>query len=140
MSCIYCLYSTADFRPRYVGQTTKSAASRLERHRRDAWRRDGTAALHRWIRRVEAQGFEVAVHVLQHKIAPRDLTNFERYWMGQFRGLLNRRPAPPVVPDGSSVGVAIAHGLARTRGGVGQKLALLWRRGHNPRAVEENPS
>ncbi len=68
MSCIYCLYSTADFRPRYVGQTTKSAVSRLRRHRRDAWRR-GATALHRWIRRVEAQGFEVAVHVLQYKVA-----------------------------------------------------------------------
>jgi hypothetical protein len=112
VSCIYCLFSTADGRPRYVGQTTKAPPIRYYRHLCDAWRRRGTL-LHRWIRTTEAQGFEIRAFVLQTNVAPGDLDLFERYWMAQFTGLLNSGPGTPVVATDTVVAIAVQRALTR---------------------------
>ena len=118
MTCIYCLFSTADGRPRYIGQTTKTAPIRHGQHMRDARRRPG-APLHRWIRRVQAAGFQVRIHVLQTAVQPKDLNLFERYWMAQFRGLLNSGAGTPVVAADTEVARGVRrrlrHQLQETR-------------------------
>jgi hypothetical protein len=106
VTSIYCLFSTADGRPRYIGQTTKAPPVRHAQHLRDAQRGPGTL-LHRWIRRVQAAGFQVHIHVLQTDVQPKDLNIFERYWMAQFRGLLNAGPGTPVITGDTEVGRAV---------------------------------
>src|SRR5262249_43956500 len=69
--------------------------------------------LHRWIRHVEAAGFQVRVHILQFNVQPGDLNLFERYWMGQFAGLLNTSNGTPAVAADTAVGVAVRKGLRR---------------------------
>lgn len=121
MSCIYCLYSTVDGRPRYVGQTTNVAPVRHIRHLRDARQRPNTP-LHRWIRRVEADGFQVRAHVLQSDVQPGDLNLFERYWMAQFAGLLNTSRGTPVVHADSAVGLAVRRALRRQLQAAGPRI------------------
>jgi hypothetical protein len=98
MSLIYCLYATDDGRPRYVGQTTKAADTRLAQHLAEA-RRGAATAVGSWIRARLGGGFQIRGHILQAAIAPGDLDLFEHYWMSQFAGLLNadRRMSPALV-------------------------------------------
>jgi hypothetical protein len=110
VTCIYCLFSTADGRPRYIGQTTKPPPVRHAQHLRHAERRPNTP-LHRWIRRVQAAGFQVRIHVLQTDVQPRDLNIFERYWMAQFRGLLNTVTGTTVAVAETEVGRAVRRRL-----------------------------
>jgi hypothetical protein len=89
MSFIYCLYSTENGVPRYVGQTCAAVGCRLNQHLRDA-SRQGRTRLHRWIRTAQSRGFEVRVHLLQMAVHPADMNFYEHYWRQQFAGLLNR--------------------------------------------------
>jgi hypothetical protein len=117
LSCIYCLYSTADGRPRYVGQTTKPSFVRLSQHLLEA-RLKPVTYLHNWIASQLSQGFEVRAHVLQSSVPPGDLNAYERYWMTQFAGLLNcRRDAPSV---DTTIGVAVNRALIQTLGNCGR--------------------
>jgi hypothetical protein len=121
MSSIYCLYSTADGRPRYVGQTTKPTAARHARHLRDAAKTASTD-LHRWILGVENDGFQVRAHVLQLNVAPRELNLFERYWMSQFAGLLNCGPGTPTVRVDTPLGRAVKRALRRQLQAEGPRI------------------
>jgi hypothetical protein len=81
-------------------------------HLRDAARRSSTR-LHRWIRRIQEMGFQVHIHVLQTDVQPKDLNIFERYWMAQFRGLLNSGPGTPMVVADTEVGRSVQRLLRR---------------------------
>jgi hypothetical protein len=89
MSFVYCLYSTENGVPRYVGQTCAAVGDRLNQHFRDA-SRQGRSKLHRWIRTAQSRGFEVRAHLLQVAVHPADMNFYEHYWRQQFAGLLNR--------------------------------------------------
>jgi hypothetical protein len=45
--------------------------------------------LYDWMRDVYRRDHDVLCHTLQEAITPMDLDLFERYWIGQFSGLLN---------------------------------------------------
>lgn len=110
MCSIYCLYSTCDGRPRYIGQTTKPVAVRLAQHLRNA-RRTAQTPLSQWIRATLAGGFTVRIYTLQTAVAPADLNLFEIYWMGQFSGLLNASSGMPRSDTDSAVATALYHAL-----------------------------
>ncbi len=110
MSCIYCLYSTEDGRPRYVGQTTKPVGLRLAQHRREA-RRRRHHPLHRWINDVADRGFQVRAHALQINVPPGSLNLFERYWMGQFARLINCASGAPGPRADTVVATAVTQAL-----------------------------
>lgn len=110
MSIIYCLFSTADGKPRYVGQTTKAVGVRLEQHVRDAGRHARTP-LHRWIHASLEAGFEIQAHVLQLHVPPGDLNLFERYWINQFPDLLNDRAGTPHIQVPTKVALAVERAL-----------------------------
>jgi hypothetical protein len=89
MGCyIYCLYSTEDGEPRYVGRASDKVSFRFKQHITAALEKQ-PGALYDWIRDVWRRGFDIAVHTLQEGIVPKDLDMFERYWMDQFSDLLN---------------------------------------------------
>jgi hypothetical protein len=137
VSCIYCLFSTADGRPRYVGQTTKTPPIRYYRHLGDAWRRRGTP-LHRWIRITEAQGFEIRAFVLQTNVAPGDLDLFERYWMAQFASLLNTGAGTPNTAADTAVAIAVQRALARALAEPARALkGTIWAR--RPATLPKRP-
>jgi hypothetical protein len=87
-SFIYCLYSTEDGEPRYVGRASDKVSYRFKQHIAAALEKQ-PGALYDWIRDVWRRGFDIAVHTLQEGIVPNDLDVFERYWMDQFSVLLN---------------------------------------------------
>lgn len=89
MPCIYGLYSSADGYVRYVGQTTKPVAARLDQHVRTA-RKGSSLPLYRWMRSQWRAGHRVRVHIIQRRVRPAELNLFERYWVAQFGALLNR--------------------------------------------------
>jgi len=110
MGEIYCLYSTADGEPRYVGRAENGAQKRLKQHRTLALEKaDGT--LYDWIRDLYRSGFEVDAHILQSDVIPADLEFYEKYWIAQFPGLLNLRDEtiPPALP--TEIGQKIIVGL-----------------------------
>jgi len=89
MSCyVYCLYSTADGRPRYVGRASDKVSYRYNKHITAALEKE-PGALYDWIRDLWRDGNDVAVYTLQEGIMPKDLELFEKYWIQQFSGLLN---------------------------------------------------
>ena len=90
MGEIYCLYSTEDGMPRYVGRTENTAARRYKKHITNAMEKS-ESHLYDWIRDAWRQQFEVEYYVLQTEIIPADLEFYERYWIGQFPKLLNVR-------------------------------------------------
>lgn len=63
MCIVYYLYSTKDNRPRYVGQTRRTAAARLDDHLRFA-ATGSKAALARWIRCNTEKGYEIRISVI----------------------------------------------------------------------------
>ncbi len=89
MSFIYCLFSTENGVPRYVGQTCAAVGDRLNQHLRAASHRPQTR-LHRWIRTSQRRGFEIRAHLLQMAVHPAEMNLSEHYWRQQFAGLLNR--------------------------------------------------
>lgn len=85
---IYCLYSTEDGEPRYVGRATEKVSYRFKQHITAALEKE-QGALYDWMRDVWRRGFDVNVYTLQENIIPKDLDMFEKYWIEQFSNLLN---------------------------------------------------
>ena len=85
---IYCLYSTEDGVPRYVGKVDDKVSYRFKEHVTAALEQE-PGALYDWMRDVWRSEFDVAVFTLQEGIIPKDHAMFEHYWIGQFAGLLN---------------------------------------------------
>ena len=85
---IYCLYSTEDGGPRYVGRASDKVSYRFKQHIAAALEKQ-PGALYDWMRDVWRRGFDVAVYTLQDEIIPKDFDMFEKYWIDQFSNLLN---------------------------------------------------
>jgi hypothetical protein len=112
MSChIYCLYSTEDGVPRYVGKASDKVSYRFKQHIAAALEME-PGPLYEWIRDVWRRDFDVNVHTLQEGIVPRDLDMFEHYWIKQFEGLLNVVGNVPGTVD-SEVAKQLKAGLKR---------------------------
>jgi hypothetical protein len=115
MGEIYCLYSSEDGTPRYVGSTDYAADKRWKKHLADALDLV-SGQLYDWMRDVARRGYYVGMHVLQTGIIPAELEFYERYWIAQFPNLLNERlnPTPAVSSSltGNEVIVAIKAKLA----------------------------
>lgn len=114
---IYCLYSTEDGIPRYVGRATDKVSQRFKHHITAALEKE-PGALYDWIRDIWRQGFDVAVHTLQDEIVPSDLDMFEQYWIGQFSTLLNvagHKEAEEDSAVGREVRLALQTQLQRVR-------------------------
>src|SRR5690349_10127968 len=92
---IYCLYSTEDGVPRYVGKADEKVSYRFKQHVSAALEKE-PGALYDWIRDVWRKGHDVAPFTLQEGIAPGDHAMFEKYWMTQFAGLINVLGKPHV--------------------------------------------
>ncbi len=112
MGVIYCLYSTMDLRPRYIGQTTKPLSKRLEQHLVKA-KSQAQEPLYCWIRAVHGQGFRVQAHEIQQSVPFSDLDRFEHYWMGQFVDLLNATKGASQVLSDSSIAETLQRALRR---------------------------
>ncbi|HNF92546.1 MAG TPA: GIY-YIG nuclease family protein [Accumulibacter sp.] len=85
---IYCLYSTGNGVPRYVGLTDEKVSYRFKQHITAALEKE-PGAVYDWIRDAWRQGCDVAVFILQEGIMPNDYAMFEQYWIDQFADLLN---------------------------------------------------
>lgn len=90
MGYIYCLYSTNDGQPRYVGMTTDTPGRRRKQHLAASLDKDLPGAVHDWIRGVLRAGHMVEVWTIQEDVIPADLLTFEKYWIDQFPNLLNK--------------------------------------------------
>lgn len=88
MGYVYCLYSTEDGEPRYVGHTGEKVSHRFKQHVTAALEKE-TGVLYDWVRDVWRRDHDVNFYILQEGIVPKDLDFFERYWIEQFTGLLN---------------------------------------------------
>jgi hypothetical protein len=87
-SYIYCLYSTEDGMPRYVGRAAEKVSYRFKQHVTAALEK-APGVLYDWMREVWRSDFDVLVHTLQEGIIPKDEALFEQYWIDQFPTLLN---------------------------------------------------
>lgn len=85
---VYCLYSTEDGVPRYVGRTDDKVSYRFKQHITAALEKE-PGALYDWVRDVWRRGHDIGVFTLQEGIMPKDHAMFEQYWIDQFAGLLN---------------------------------------------------
>jgi hypothetical protein len=85
---VYCLYSTEDGVPRYVGRAADRVSYRFKQHVTAALEKE-PGALYDWMRDVWRSDFDVSVYTLQEGITPKDEDLFERYWIDQFATLLN---------------------------------------------------
>jgi hypothetical protein len=112
MSFIYCLYSTQDGVPRYIGKTEGEPERRLNQHLARALEEDDRSSLYNWIRDVLRAGFLVEIHVLQRDVAPKELSLFEHYWMQQFHDLVNSSNGVPRQDQSSPIGLQVARALA----------------------------
>jgi len=89
VSCyVYCLYSTEDGRPRYVGKASDKVSYRFRKHVADALDMV-PGPVNDWIRDVWRRSFDVAFYTIQERIIPDDLNMFEQYWIDQFADLVN---------------------------------------------------
>lgn len=111
MSVVYCLYSSQDGLPRYVGRTEEVPERRLKRHIARALEEDDRSPLYNWMRDVFRGGHLVETHVLQHEIAPKELEMFEKYWMQQFPNLVNTLLPDPRAISFSPVAEQVVAGL-----------------------------
>src|SRR5690348_17061783 len=89
MGSIYCLYSTQDGEPRYIGQTDGDPVRRHKHHLTCALENEERTPLYDWIRTVLRSGHLVEMYVVQEDVTPKELLLFERYWFKQFSNLLN---------------------------------------------------
>lgn len=114
---IYCLYSSEDGLPRYVGRTDQKVSYRFKQHITTALEKE-SGALYDWIRNVWRQGYDVGFFTLQEGIVPKDLPMFEQYWIDQFADLLNvtgNRPDKVNTRTGNEVIAAIQAELELSR-------------------------
>lgn len=91
---IYCLYSTEDGVPRYVGKVDDKVSYRFKEHVTAALEQE-PGALYQWMRDVWRSEFDVAVFTLQEGVMPKDHAMFQQYWISQFAGLLNAADDKP---------------------------------------------
>lgn len=112
MGYIYCLYSTEDGYPRYIGQTSTDVGSRLKQHITCGLEKQ-PGALYDWMRDVWRRGYEVDAYALQEAVTPKDLDLFERYWMQQFCRLLNVKNGELVAKADSPVAVQIKAAITK---------------------------
>jgi len=87
-SYVYCLYSTEDGVPRYVGRGADKVSYRFKQHVTAALEKE-PGPLYDWMRDVWRSDFDVLVHTLQEGIIPKDEAMFEQYWIDQFSTVLN---------------------------------------------------
>jgi hypothetical protein len=122
MGEIYCLYSTSDAQPRYIGQTEGAADKHFKKHVTSALELT-EGSLYEWMRRVWRKDHDVGFHVLQTGIVPTDLAFYERYWTSQFPKLLNDRDSDAscdIITDiGRRIVVAIKSKLVMTEVAAG---------------------
>lgn len=106
---VYCLYSTEDGVPRYVGRADDKVSYRFKQHITAALEKE-PGALYDWVRDVWRRGHDIGVFTLQEGIMPKDHAMFEQYWISQFEGLLNvvgNRPHDKKSPVARQVVAAI---------------------------------
>jgi hypothetical protein len=115
VSCyVYCLYSTEDGRPRYVGKAIDKVSYRFRKHVADAL--DMTPGpVNDWIREVWRRSHDVAFYTIQERIIPKDLTMFEQYWIDQFADLVNVAGNSPA-KSSSSIANQIAAAIKKDLG------------------------
>jgi hypothetical protein len=85
---VYCLYSTENGVPRYVGRADDEVSYRFKQHITAALEME-PGAVYYWIRDVWRQGHDIGVFTLQEGVMPRDHAMFEQYWIDQFADLFN---------------------------------------------------
>jgi hypothetical protein len=85
---VYCLYSTEDGVPRYVGRADDRVSYRFKQHVTAALEKE-PGVLYDWMCDVWRGEFDVGVFTLQEGIIPKDYAMFEQYWIDQFSTLLN---------------------------------------------------
>jgi hypothetical protein len=85
---IYCLYSTEDGIPRYVGRANDKVSYRFKKHVTAALDKE-PGPVYDWMRDVWRRGHDVAAYMLQQRIVPKDAEMFELYWIDQFSELVN---------------------------------------------------
>lgn len=92
MGHIYCLFSTRDGSPRYVGQCRGPLGEPFSRHKTYA-RSDPYTRVSAWIRAEWLAGYDVKIHDLERDVDGSSWirTQRENFWMGQFPDLLNER-------------------------------------------------
>jgi hypothetical protein len=113
-SYVYCLYSTEDGVPRYVGRASDKVSYRFKQHVTAALEKE-LGALYDWMRDVWRSDFDVLVHTLQEGVIPRDEAFYEQYWIDQFPTLLNQagnRPGKEVSPVALQVIAALKAQIA----------------------------
>lgn len=89
MPCyVYCLYSTEDGVPRYVGRASDKLSYCFKQHVTAALEKQ-PSTLYDWMRDVWRRDHDIGVYTLQDGITPADLDLFEKYWIDQFADLLN---------------------------------------------------
>ena len=118
---VYCLYSTEDGIPRYVGRANDKVSYRFKEHVTAALEKE-PGALYDWMRDVWRKDFDVAVFTLQEGIIPKDHAMFEQYWIDQFADLLNiagNRPDKQSSANAKQIIAALQDQLERARKGEG---------------------
>ena len=118
---VYCLYSTEDGIPRYVGRANDKVSYRFKEHVTAALEKE-PGALYDWMRDVWRKDFDVAVFTLQEGIIPKDHAMFEQYWIDQFADLLNiagNRPDKQNSANAKQIIAALQDQLERARKGEG---------------------
>jgi hypothetical protein len=116
---VYCLYSTEDGIPRYVGRADDKVSYRFKQHVTAALEKE-PGALYDWMRKVWRSDFDVGVYTLQEGIVPKDHAMFEQYWIDQFADLLNvagNKRATQVSSTALQIIAAIREQLERARRG-----------------------
>jgi hypothetical protein len=98
VSYVYCLYSTEDGEPRYVGIATDKVSYQFKRLITASLEKE-PGELYEWIRNAWRDGHDVCFHILQDGIIAKDLDLFERYWVAQFTNLLNVISEPRTAVD-----------------------------------------
>lgn len=88
MTSIYCLYSTENAEPRYIGKAHDRVSYRFKEHVTAALDKE-PGALYDWMRDVWRRGHDIAFYTLQEGVIPKDERMFEQYWIQQFGNLLN---------------------------------------------------
>lgn len=114
---IYCLYSTGDGLPRYVGRADNKVSHRFKQHVTAALEKE-PGPLYDWIRDVWRQGHDVGVFTLQEGVVPKDYALFEQYWIDQFADLLNvvgHRPGKENTPVATQVVAALKRQIEVTK-------------------------
>jgi hypothetical protein len=85
---VYCLYSTENGVPRYVGRADDRVSHRFKQHVTAALEKE-RSPLYDWMQDVWRRGFDVEVYTLQEGIVPKEHAMFEQYWIDQFADLVN---------------------------------------------------